>query len=103
MLIFKTFKANVLLSNRSIGFCCSSFKTFCYPGFNYSLNGFYGFLPGSIRTQPALVAPIPPAPSVQGDGVSDSEVDKEDDTGSVASEGHPEDIDEPEDLVSLNV
>ena len=36
-------------------------------------------------------------------GVSESEVDKEDDTVSVASEGHPGDIDEPEDLVSLNV
>ena len=62
-----------------------------------------GSLPGSVSTQPATVAPLPPAPSVQGVEVSDSEVDREDDTASVASEGHPEDIEEPEDLVSLNV
>ena len=35
--------------------------------------------------------------------MSDSELDREDDTASVASEGHPEEIEEPEDLVSLNV
>ena len=59
-------------------------------------------MPGSVPPVPAAAAPLPP-PTVHGDVVSDSEVDNEDDAASVASEGHLEDIEEPEDLVSLNV
>ena len=73
-----------------------SFQVHPPPGFGGLPTG---PIPGSV---PAPAAPLPPPPIVHGD-VSDSEVDREDDTASVASEGHVEDVDEPEDLVSLNV
>ena len=61
-------------------------------------------MPEAVVTQPTpgnpnSVAQVPPAPNE----VSDSENEREEDSASAPSEAQPEEVEESEDTVSLNV
>ena len=64
-------------------------------------------MPGAVISQPTPVNPNPiaqvPTAPVQYDEVSDTENDREEDSASLPSEAQPEEIEESEDVVSLNV